>query len=84
MPCWHNLFLEDKDEDKEDMEEDKKEMDATTVFRGSYNPNLPPKCDQPNHPFKRDKSKMHTTSRNVKLQLTGQVSVPCHLPFNIL
>ena len=40
-----------KSEDKEDKEEDKKEMDATTVFRGSNNPNLPPKSDQPNHPF---------------------------------
>ena len=46
-----DLFLEDKDEDKGDKEEDKREMDATTVFRGSNNPNVPPKCEQPNHPF---------------------------------
>ena len=51
MPCWHNLFLEDKDEDNEDNEEDKKEMDATTVCKGSNNPNLHLKCDQPNQPF---------------------------------
>ena len=27
---------------------------GTTVFRGSNNPNVPPICGQPNHPFNLD------------------------------
>ena len=40
-------------------------MDATTVFRGSNNPNLTPKCDQPNDPFKAAKVDMRNISNPI-------------------